>query len=192
MSYLKPSDLDKIPIYNWNKKKTFVTPNRQTINILEGSVNHKGCKGISTLFKLPQIATRKEVETIRNLVKTSEFDSDPDSVDGMPTYELYIKSPDISKNNGGMKLDHLEKRAKLREKLRKIMDPIIEERINPYVRQTYCKHSSPSRLCTPCYSFIRRYKKNERRSHETHRDGHAFVTKIIPRIMKKNIKAGCM
>ena len=180
MSFLKPSELIKIPEYtDWSSEKEIELSNNIKINVLEGQVKHKGCKGISTLYKLPQIATRKEVSTIRNLVKTSEFDSDPDSVDGMPTYELYIESPDINKNKNSMKLDHLKKRAKLRKKLRKVMKPIIENRINPYIRSMYSKHSDPSRQCTPCYSFIRRYKKNERWSHETHRDGHAFVTVVI-------------
>ena len=180
MSYLKPSDLSEIPEYNsWGKEQHVELSNGKTINILEGKVKHKGCRGVSTLYKLPKIATLQEVATIRNLVKNSEFDSDPDSVDGMPTYELYIQSPDINKNRTNMKLDHLENRKELRQKLQKIMNPIIEERINPYVRSLYSKNADPSRLCTPCYSFIRRYKKGERRSHETHRDGHAFVTVVI-------------
>ena len=180
MSYLKPSDLGEIPEYNgWGTEKNVKLSNGVKINISEGSVKHKGCRGVSKLYKLSKIVTLEEVSTIRRLVKTAEFDRDPDSVDGMPTYELYIESPDINKNKNNMKLDHLDKRKKLRHKLREIMRPIVEERINPYVRSVYSKNNDPARICTPCYSFIRRYKKHERRSHETHRDGHAFVTVVI-------------
>jgi len=35
------------------------------------------------------------------------------------------------------------------------------------------------RKCTPCYSLIRRYREGQRRSHGSHRDGHAIVTVVV-------------
>ena len=39
-------------------------------------------------FKLPEIATSKEVSDILQIAKSAKFDDDPDSVDGMSTYML--------------------------------------------------------------------------------------------------------
>jgi len=181
MNHLQPSNLIEIPEYNdWNKVKKITVSNNIHIDSLEGIVNHTGYKSSSKLYKLLKIATTNEIELIRNLIKTSTFDNDPDSVDGMSTYELYVESPNIDKHSiNNMKFDNLDSRKKLRKQLRKIMNPIIKNRITPYVRKLYSKSNNPDRLCTPYSSFIRRYNKNERLHHATHRDGHAFATVVI-------------
>jgi hypothetical protein len=59
--------------------------------------------------------------------------------------------------------------------------PILDERITPYVREHFPEtcNKDPESACTPCYSLVRRYRPGERRSHETHRDGHALVTVVV-------------
>lgn len=180
---LRPCDIIKIPEFDdFQEERRVVLSNCKSIRVQDGKVDHKGCVGESKLFKLPQVVTKEEVISIRRAVKKARFDDDPDSVDGMPTYEMYIESPKLneSQNSTAMKLDHLEERKVLRKKLQKIMKPIIEERITPFVQSVYSPSKSvPTRVLTPCYNFIRRYKQNERRSHETHRDGHAYVTVVV-------------
>ena len=60
---------------------------------------------------------------------------------------------------------------KIRSKLKNIIEPIINERINPYVQMVY-PSDDKEHTYTPCYCFIRKYKPNERVTHATHRDGH--------------------
>jgi len=63
------------------------------------------------------------------------------------------------------------------------MDPVLSERITPYIRQRFPDVCGPDvtddRQCTPCYSLIRRYRSGERQSHASHHDGHALVTAVI-------------
>tara|TARA_Y100000389_G_scaffold144340_1_gene142693 strand:- start:2564 stop:3997 length:1434 start_codon:yes stop_codon:yes gene_type:complete len=187
MVFLTPDQLEDIPVYeDWQPSKEVELDNGQKVNVLEGTVDHKGCSGESLFYKMPQIATLEEVSDILSLVKSAPFDTDPDSVDGMSTHEFYIDSPDIQNNKSTqnkMKLDskskYLKIRTKIRKKLLRLMKPIIEERINPYVRKLYSKDAPLNRQCTPCYCFVRRYREDERRSHATHRDGHAYATVVI-------------
>ena len=106
---------------------------------------------------------------------------DPDSVDGMCSHEIYIESPDLRNKTHkiGCNFYSTEKYAFMRKNLKSIIDPIIERRVTPYVRKLYSANSSPERFCTPCYCFIRKYSSNDRTSHATHRDGHAYATVVI-------------
>merc|ERR1712061_39563 len=86
----------------------------------------------------------------------------------------------------GMKLDNdakiFESRKNVRARLKKIMDPIIENRVTPYVRKrfTACQQSVATYGgCTACHSLVRRYRPDERRSHGVHYDSHAFATVVI-------------
>jgi hypothetical protein len=56
-----------------------------------------------------------------------------------------------------------------------------EEKITPFVQQRYPAACSkgPGRECTPCYSLVRRYRRDERQSHGIHRDGHAIATVVV-------------
>ena len=61
------------------------------------------------------------------------------------------------------------------------MDPLVAERITPFVRARYpqaCARSA-ERACTPCYSLLRRYTTEERTTLYTHMDEHALVTVVI-------------
>merc|ERR1712159_671908 len=103
------------------------------------------------------------------------FDTDPDSVDGMSSHEIFIDNEELRKEtsyeaSSSLKYDAvpeiLASRRALRQKLMVIMKPIVEERITPLVRQQYpdkCTNKA-GRACTPCYSLIRRYRPGERRT----------------------------
>ena len=99
-------------------------------------------------------------------------------VDGMPTYEMFIDSADLGAS-GGKPLDSnphtFAQRQPLRQRLKALTQPVLDQVITPFVEQNYpdtCGKGQ-GRKCTPCYSLVRRYRRNERQSHATHRDGHA-------------------
>lgn len=177
MTYLKPSDLKEIPLYNdWESMEEIIINNCK-IKRQKGSIQQEGNDNqlLCNFSKLLQIATLNEVSEILNLVKSATFDIDPDSVDGITSYEFYIKSPDLTKNSKYNNNDL--NTSQIRNKLQKIIDPIINDRITPYLRTIY--PNKKKRECTACYCFIRRYKQEERVTHPTHRDGHAFATVVI-------------
>ena len=114
-----------------------------------------------------------------------ELDGDPDTVDAMPTREIYIdnvelRASGISKANQEPMAQAISRRP-MREALKKLTQPILDERITPLVRQLFpeaCGRGD-GRACTPCWSLVRRYKHGERNTHGTHRDGHALVTVVM-------------
>jgi hypothetical protein len=91
---------------------------------------------------------------------------------------MFIDSADLS--SGGKPLDVnprvlAQHRNPLRQQLRALTQPILDEVLTPFVRQHYpvaCGKGA-GRRCTPCYSLVRRYRRDERQSHATHHDGHA-------------------
>jgi hypothetical protein len=123
---------------------------------------------------------------------TVPLDEDPDTVDGMATHEIFLDNIEL-RNGKPSKADptsssasekqKMELRAPLRRQIRLITDPILQERITPFVRQAYpdlCGSGKDStRQCTPCYSLLRRYVDDERTSHAIHHDGHARVTVVV-------------
>jgi len=142
----------------------------------------------SPFWVLPAVVRPDEVDSILALLKGTDlaFDTDPDTVDGMATHEIFVENRASGLGtDGGLKPDSnpaaLAARRPLREKLRAIMEPILRERLTPFVRSQYsgpCGRG-PGRACTPCYSLVRRYREDERVSHGTHHDGHALVTVVI-------------
>ena len=148
------------------------------------------------------VATREEVAAIRALVEAPDlaFDGDPDSVDGMASHEIFVDNDDIrareascaadggtcgfrgpgGADGGAAKLDgtpeHFERRRAFRADLGKILDPILRDRITPYVNERYAAQCRGE--CAPCYSLVRRYLPGERRSHEPHHDAHSLVTVV--------------
>lgn len=176
MTYLKPSDLKEIPLYkDWESIEEIALTNHK-IKTQKGSIPQEGNDNkLCNFSKLLQVASLEEVSKILKLAKSVNFDEDPDSVDGLTSYEFYLKSPDLNKSS---KYNNSIFVNKIRNNLRKIIDPIINDRITPYLRKIY--HSTnKKRECTPCYCFIRRYKQQERVTHATHRDGHAYATVVI-------------
>ena len=138
------------------------------------------------------IVSRAEIRGMLKILTRVEaqFDTDPDSVDGMPTFEIYTEKPDAEWESNELASSALNvvgtpKRGMGSDPLRRLLQnrarAILAERITPYVRQAFphaCGRGM-GRACTPCYSLIRRYREGERQSHGVHHDGHAIVTVVV-------------
>lgn len=159
-------------------------------------------KSVSAFSVLPGVVTGDEVRALLKLLNGTSlpFDADPDTVDGMATHEIFVEEGTRGRSRlgreasaqaaeaarrGMAKLDNdpeqLAARAPLRRALRRLMHPIIDERITPFVRARHpqaCNRSA-DRACTPCYSLVRRYRPGERMTHAAHFDGHAVATVVV-------------
>ncbi len=167
MNFLKPKDLKDIPHFtDWDNTHKCSFNNYQFTE-LNGKIKSKCCGVICEFSKLVNLVSREDVSRILNIVNKLDFNTNPDSVDGMSTYEIYLQG---SNNNINFK--------KQQKQLNNIINPIMKNRIIPYIRKKY-PNNDIIRQCTPCYSLIRRYKNGERKIHATHRDGHAFATMVI-------------
>jgi hypothetical protein len=188
---LRPKDLPEPVIFTSFQNSTIDLPVGRTQVVAQGIVNqiHKvnSASVDAKVSVLPSLVDQKSVDKMLLLLRNhSSMDQDPDSVDAMPTYELYMDSPDLDSGMAGMKVldsdpTSLAQRRSLRKQILSITKPILEERITPFVRSQFPEACSkgPGRTCTPCYSLVRRYKHNERQSHAIHHDGHALVTVVV-------------
>jgi hypothetical protein len=101
----------------------------------------------------------------------------------MPTYEFYLeKHGSFGKAlaiHGKPDADPIvrKSRKKVRKQLAKIARPIMQERMTPFVNEHFAAQCKGQ--CTPCYSFVRRYREHERRTHATHFDIQALVTVVV-------------
>lgn len=136
---------------------------------------------------LPQAVDRPAIEELLSLLAAyKDWDDDPDTVDGMISREVFVKSPDMN-TKGSIKYRDTDPkfapaRKQLREELMNVMQPYIDNVITPMVLARYsdaCTAKGPSRTCTPCYSLVRNYRHGQRQSHATHHDGHALVTVVM-------------
>ena len=171
MEYLSPDDIPDIPIYDDFKSCDEISLKNNKIKVLEGVIDYVSCNGSSKFAKLPSIVSRDEVQSILDMVKNMKFNTDPDSVDGMSTHEMYIDLDSDSNSNMNINMNINM------NKLREIVLSILNSRITPYVRYRYPKTND--RLCTPSHCLIRRYRNGERLTHRTHKDGHAYSTVVI-------------
>jgi TPR repeat protein len=192
---LRPKDLPAPVLFTSFQNSTISDlPVGRTQLVAQGIVNqiHKpnSTSVDAKVSVLPSLVDRNSVNKMLDLLRNhSTFDQDPDSVDAMPTYELFIDSPDLHSGmaGGGMKVldsdpTSLAQRRALRKQIMSITKPLLEERITPFVQSRYpeaCAGKGHMRNCTPCYSLIRRYKHGERQSHAIHHDGHALVTVVV-------------
>eukprot|EP00961_Rhodomonas_salina_P016009 215400-Rhodomonas_salina.1 len=197
---LHPSDLPPPVVFsNWTRQYN-VTLGGREITASEGMVpqinnleNGSDSTSIEAkVYNLPQVLDAKTVKKMLKLLNEITLDSDPDTVDGMPTYEVFIESPDLRRPPSGQSLkdvleikpDTREQRVNLRRELKKMMIPALEKVLTPFIRQTFsnvCNSTKkgPSRACTPCYSLIRNYRHGSRSTHAAHYDGHAIVTAVV-------------
>lgn len=146
----------------------------------------------ASVLTIPKAIPREITLQIRHLLEQNEYyDRDPDSVDGMPTFELFIDGAPVveveNENDSMSKSLDLDpnsshRRATLRTQFRNLTQHYIEQVLTPLVRQEYpnfCQSSRPDRLCMPCHSLVRRYRHGERQSHATHLDAQALVTVVV-------------
>mmetsp|Transcript_50832 Transcript_50832/g.91354 ORF Transcript_50832/g.91354 Transcript_50832/m.91354 type:complete len:528 (-) Transcript_50832:50-1633(-) len=192
---LGPQDvIEPIPVFTeWKfAENRSVQLAGQEVPLAEGLVEHSAVGVQSAFDVLAKVVTQQEVADILRLLEKygskNPFDSDPDTVDGMSTHEVYVETPDMptepsTEAQPWMKLDTdprvFASRKKLRRRLKKIMDPIVKDRITPFVQERFPSCRREAGNCTPCYSLVRKYKSGERRSHGVHYDAHALVTVVI-------------
>ena len=122
----------------------------------------------TTVSHVAHMIPRHVVAAVLDMLSTTQLDEDPDTVDGMPTYEIFIDSPDLQQNHDkGATTKVLDlpgavaQRQVLREQLQAVLQPWLESRITPLVRHLY----PDLRACTPCFSLLRHYQHGQRQSH---------------------------
>ncbi|KAL3915473.1 MAG: hypothetical protein SGILL_005637 [Bacillariaceae sp.] len=175
---------------------TVTLQNEQTVQVLTGSVeqinqilednNSSNTTSPTTEFSiLPSSLRRESVDELLEILNSyPHLDEDPDTVDGMPTYEVFVESPELYSPSNKIRdsdPNFVPKRKELRAKLQKILQPYLTDIITPFVQQhvSACQDKEGDRTCTPCYSLIRRYRHGDRVSHGTHHDGHALATVVV-------------
>lgn len=144
--------------------------------LAEGSVKWSGVDKSATFAVLTSLVREEESSAIKDLVRSVEFDDDPDTVDNMATYEFALYSLRTPGTKPDADPSVLESRRDVRDKLSKITSPIINERIMPFVNKRFPQCGSG---CTVCHSMVRRYLDGERRTHKTHFDLQALVTVVV-------------
>ncbi len=185
MSFLKPSEIPDISLFKDWEKSLQIKINENIINVEKGKIIQEGItndksKKYCDFYRLQSIFSREEVCKIRNLAENIKLNTDPDSVDGMCSHEFYIENPSFHSSGDASGDANGDTSVRvLRNNLKNIIQPVIDEKITPYVRSLYSQHAIENRLCSCCYYFIRKYNENERTTHATHRDGHAYATVVI-------------
>jgi hypothetical protein len=120
------------------------------------------------LHVLPSLLSPELSESIIRTLP-QQVNTDPDSVDSLPTFEFPLESF----QQPGL-LDTDSEAGKARAALRELTAEPIEDTILPYVRSKYV---CPS--CRVCTSMLRRYLPGERRRHPAHFDTQAYVTVVV-------------
>jgi hypothetical protein len=195
---LKPSDLPPPQLFcDWSNATVALHATSGdgheaiTVKVATGSILQPGRdKYYSTFTLLPSVIPRDTVASVLDLLRgplpgstSLPLDEDPDSVDGMPTQEIFLDNEGLRR--GGFSKgqpEDLPRRKELRASIRQFLDPVLDGKITPYIRQRYseeCGNDVTGKVCTPCYSLIRRYRAGERISHAPHHDGHSFVTVVV-------------
>ena len=205
LNSLRPQHLPKPVLFTKWKNSTLaeVLPGVLVVSedqiVARGSIQQTAAQVWSKFAVLPGVLPRDTVteilKTLHHGVHHDQFkgsdkgpqtavilDSEPDSVDGMASQEIFLDNDSLrqgkpSKSDPG---EDMAGRASLRNYLRQLTDPVLDQIITPFVRANYpnlC--NTPGRLCTPCYSLIRRYRTGERVSHAPHHDKHSLVTVVV-------------
>lgn len=206
--FLTPSDLSPPRLFtDWTNTTTSVPGTMDQI-VATGSIlqqAHTEQNSMSHFAVLPHVISHTTVSQLLSLLRYGDasipeygksptsyhgqtsvpLDTDPDSVDGMTSQEIFIDNDNLraglGSKTGGTMSDEGEARVTLRKKIRVLLDPVLEEIVTPFVRERYTEQcgKGKGRECTPCYSLIRRYRAGERVSHAPHHDKHSLVTVVV-------------
>ena len=118
---------------------------------------------------LPALLSAEEVRGLLAALPP-DFNTDRDSVDSLPTFELPVQAFNqpsllqVSDGPGG------EAAGLARARLRGLTAPALEQRVLPYVRARY---ACPA--CVACTQIFRRYSPGERMRHPAHFDTQVLV-----------------
>ena len=176
---LLPRQINKLQVYNkWTNTTVQLPHSKVSITVANGHVTWPAPINRITKFSvIPAIMPASQVQRALTILRKVPFDTGLDSVDAMPTQELYIH-----KGGHGMETEDVgyQSRQQARKKLAVILAP-IEAQITEYVRHNWPNvcDGSIDRKCRACYSLVRKYMKEERQSHMMHRDGQALVTAVV-------------
>jgi TPR repeat protein len=142
----------------------------------------------SKLYVLPQFMPRDTVKEILTLLRGHEnmtianghqsiaLNEDPDPVDAMTSQRIFLEED--ANANRSPKQSTLEQ-IQLRKKLKLLMDP-YKDIMTSFLRKWYSnKCGKDNRKCTPCYTFLRRYRGGERRGNVPHHDSMSFISVVI-------------
>lgn len=162
----------------------------ETPSVTEGTLHWPLSSIAPATFSVhPGLVSPAEALELLALVRAVELDNDADSVDDLPTHELYLEKSGsfeaITTINGkpDARAATFAARLPTRTALAAIARPIVEERILPLVNARYsaaCAVGGVAGRCRVCHSLIRRYHEGDRLSHPTHFDVQALVTAVIP------------
>ena len=141
----------------------------------------------SKLYVLPNFMPRDTVKEILTLLRGHEnmtiangyqsiaLNEDPDPVDAMTSQRIFL---DDDSNNRSPKQSTIEQ-IQLRQKLKLLMDP-YKDIMTLFLRKWYSnKCGKDNRKCTPCYTFLRRYRGGERRGNVPHHDSMSYISVVI-------------
>lgn len=133
---------------------------------------------------LPTVLEPTAADALVALAATIPFDEDSDTVDGEPTYELYLEKngneADIAAIPGKPDRDPkvAAARAEVRGKARSIISSTVTQLVE-LVNQLYPDECNGSGGCRVCHSLLRRYMPSERRAHAPHFDIQALITVVV-------------
>ena len=113
------------------------------------------------LIRAHGLVTEEVMANSRRLLSQLEWDLDPDSVDGQPTFEIEWM------NNGQYTHDGAEE----------VFKETVESRVVPMIRAS-CLMPPDSDLVL-CQALMRSYRDGQRLVHPAHFDGHALVTVVF-------------
>ena len=185
LGQLRPHDLPRLRSFDVSKDRQQLTlSNGQQYDIATrqvGQINRVAASSqpdrLAFAASVSHVKHLVDVETVQQILQhlnhlPGPLDSDPDTVDGMPTYEIFVDSPDLGDRATTKRLDvdpsSVQARTGWRAALQQILQPVLHDRITPLVRHLYpevCNTTHASRDCTPCFSLIRNYRHGQRQSH---------------------------
>jgi len=174
---IRPCDLPPPQYLEGWKNSTIAVPTGQMLSLSQVQVQQTTHARVVPVrvSVLNQLIPLERVAQIRQLLQDVKLDRDPDTVDALPTYELFLFSPSLG--HVPAKHDNDPARQQLRNDILALVQPLIQERLTPFVNQQLCQPQQKE--CFPCYSLIRRYQEVDRLSHAVHHDGHACVTAVV-------------
>lgn len=139
----------------------------------------------SELYVLPGLLPAASLEAVLGELESLDvaLDTDPDSVDMHPTYELYLEKSGAAANTRTIPgkpdsdAEVLDERAPLRARLSALLKPTVD-RATRFVNEHYSAQCRQGQ-CVPCFQLLRRYQLGERTTHRMHFDIQALVTAVI-------------
>jgi len=145
---LDPYDIANLTVYKDWKNET-MTLNGETIPVAKGHITWPLPLGRKTKFSvLPSLFPREKIDKVLGVLRRyKNFDGDIDSVDRMPTHEIFVHNGD--KYGASKPHVHGDKtRLRVRKKLRKMLKP-IEDKITAIVRATWPERCNRKKKMPP-------------------------------------------